>query len=93
MYLVYVMPLIMTPATAALWLGILRIFVGKTQLSTGTCPTFTGTYGPLLGWGLLVNVSVFTIVGWAWATVAAMRWLCSQIRTPGSALDFSGKGH
>jgi len=92
-YLVYVILIVLMPASAALYQHILRRFIGAVELSTGTRPVFVGAYGPILGWALLVYVSAFSIIGWAWAGAAAMRWYCSQIRTPGSRLDFRAKGH
>lgn len=92
-YLVYVVLIVLMPASAALHQHILRRLIGSVELSTGTRPVFVGAYGPILGWALLVYVSAFSIIGWAWAGAAAMRWYCSQIRTPGSVLAFRARGH
>jgi len=92
-YLGYVMPVLLSPATIALFLYILRRFVSGVELSTGSRPSFNGNYGKLLGWWLLVYVSVFSIVGWCWAVAAATRWICSQLVTSNTRLNFQGKGH
>jgi hypothetical protein len=40
---------------------------------------FTGGFWGYVGWNLLVYVSIFTIIGWAWALKYMMRWICRNI--------------
>lgn len=40
---------------------------------------FAGSFWGYFGWNLLVAVSVVTIIGWAWAYAAQLRWLCRRI--------------
>jgi hypothetical protein len=53
---------------------------------------FTGTYWPLLGWYLLVIVSVFSIIGWAWVCTAWTRWICRRVEGGGHSLQFTASG-
>jgi hypothetical protein len=53
---------------------------------------FTGTYWPLLGWYLLVIVSVFSIIGWAWVCTAWTRWICRRVEGGAHALQFTASG-
>jgi len=41
---------------------------------------------------LLNSLSLFTIVGWAWVSVAALRWVCRNIEAGQNQLQFLGSG-
>ena len=53
---------------------------------------FTATYWPMLGWYLLMIVSVFSIIGWAWVCTAWTRWMCRRIEGGAHALVFTASG-
>lgn len=89
----YGVPFLFLPLTAFLWLLLVRWFLQSIQLSCGTRLRFNGSYGPFLGWAALNMVSVFTIIGWAWASTAYYRWICSHIEGGGQTVLFHGKGH
>jgi len=86
------LPFLLLPITAAVMLQIVRWFFSKIRLSCGTNLRFTGNYGQYLGWLLLVNISFFTIIGWAWAYVAMLRWVCRNIEGGRNKLVFNGGG-
>ena len=71
---------------------ILRWFFRNIVLSTGESLTFVGGYWPLLGYSLLLGISIYSIIGWAWAATALMRWFCRNISIPGQEVVFVGKG-
>jgi hypothetical protein len=84
--------ILLLPITAAVWLKITRWFFSKIKLSCGTDLSFKGRYLPYLGWMLLVSLSVYTIIGWAWASVAMLRWVCRNIDGGESEVVFLGSG-
>jgi hypothetical protein len=53
---------------------------------------FNGSVWGFLGWQLLVFLSIFTIVGWAWVGTAWMRWICRNIGGSRRELAFNGSG-
>jgi len=86
------LPILLLPISAAIWLRIVRWFFSSIRLSCGTNLNFKGNYGPYLGWMLLVSLSVYTIIGWAWASVAMLRWVCRNIEAGQNQLEFHGSG-
>ncbi len=76
----------------AIYLKILRWFFSSIRLSCGTQLSFVGGYFQYLGWMLLIILSVFTIVGWAWVAVAMLRWLFRNIKGGNHHLVFLGNG-
>lgn len=86
------LPLLLLPITALLWITILRWFVRSVSLSCETHLSFSGTYWQYLGWVLLIVVSVLTIIGWAWATAAMVRWFCRNVQGGNHRVEFFGTG-
>ncbi|MEP7352640.1 MAG: zinc-ribbon domain-containing protein [Acidobacteriota bacterium] len=77
----------------AVGLMILKWAVYNVKLSSGPPLTFTGSYLGLLGYGLLLLVSIYSIVGWAWVIAAQYRWMARHVEGRGVVFDFKGKGH
>jgi hypothetical protein len=50
---------------------------------------FQGGVGPYIGWSLLMGLSIFTIIGWAWVLKFQMRWICRNV-VGSHAFDFVG---
>jgi len=86
------LPLLLLPITAAVWVEIIRWAVRSVKLSCGTPLSFQGTYSGYLGWSLLVSLSVYTIIGWAWAVVGAVNWLCRNVAAGDHRLSFERSG-
>jgi uncharacterized membrane protein YjgN (DUF898 family) len=84
--------LLLLPITVAIWLKITRWFFTKVKLSCETSLSFKGDYMPFLGWMFLVTLSVYTIIGWAWASVAMLRWVCRNIEGGQNKVVFEGSG-
>jgi uncharacterized membrane protein YjgN (DUF898 family) len=78
---------------AAIALQLINWFVSNVELSPGGSLAFTGTYGGLLGWNLLVLISVYSIIGWAWASAAMYRWFARNTHGQGIEFQFHAKGH
>jgi len=53
--------------------------------------TFTGSIWGLIGWQLLLPLSMITIVGWAWVYAAAGRWVCRNVSGT-HRFEFAGTG-
>lgn len=84
--------ILLMPLTVAIGLKIMRWFFANLKLSDGTNLAFNGRYGQYLGWSLLVTLSIYTIIGWAWATVAMLRWICRNLDAGQNKLIFIGRG-
>jgi hypothetical protein len=54
--------------------------------------TFAGSYWGLLGWTMLQYLSVLTIIGWAWVSTAAGRWVCRNVQGSRRAISFAASG-
>jgi GYF domain 2 len=54
--------------------------------------SFSGSFLPYLGWTLLAVISIITIVGWAWAYAAWLRWMCRNIQGTRREIIFNGTG-
>ncbi|MBA7712043.1 hypothetical protein ES703_121011 [subsurface metagenome] len=85
-------PILLLPLTVLLWLVVIKWLVQNVKLSCGTQLSFSGTYWQYLGWSVLIAVSVYTIIGWAWATAAMIRWLCRHIHGGNHCVLFAGSG-
>lgn len=86
------LPILLLPISVAIWLKIIRWFFCNIRLSCGTNLSFKGKYLSLFGWHVLLFLSCFTIIGWAWVSVAMLRWLCRNIEAGQNYLDFIGSG-
>ena len=53
---------------------------------------FTGGFWPLLGWGVLLPLSVLSIIGWAWVATAWARWMCRNVQGSSRELVFTASG-
>ncbi len=52
---------------------------------------FTGGFWAYFGWDILMVLSIFTVIGWAWVIKGKMRWMCQ--RTVGShSFEFIASG-
>jgi GYF domain 2 len=54
--------------------------------------SFSGSIWTFVGWNILLVLSIFTIIGWAWVYVAQMRWYCRNIQGTRRAVTFNGTG-
>lgn len=73
-------------------LGIGRWFVAHVELSSGERFRFLGSYGELLGWQVLLALSVLTVIGWAWVLAAIYRWMAQKTSSGDRVLRFHGDG-
>jgi hypothetical protein len=78
--------------TCAVGLQLLRWFFSSLDLTCGARPYFTGDYLSYLGWTLLIQISVYSIIGWAWSSTALYRWMCRHIEGGDFQVRFEGSG-
>jgi hypothetical protein len=71
------------------WMA-LKWFVYNIHLSSGPPLTFTGSYVGLLGWYLVLVISIGTVIGWIWVLPPMCRWLVSKVKGEGVAVEFHG---
>jgi uncharacterized membrane protein YjgN (DUF898 family) len=76
----------------ATW-NVIGWFVSHVELSSGRRFSFRGGYRELLGWQILLGLSMVTVIGWAWVAAAMFRWLASSTSSKDDALQFHGLGH
>jgi len=74
-------------------LMLIKWFVYNVKIAPGPAMSFAGGFLGLLGWSLLVALSVITIVGWAWALAGLYRWMAENVKGRGVRFEFHGKGH
>ncbi len=85
--------LLVMPLSVFFYLIILRWFFANLMWEGRSVPQqFTGSYWGLLGWSVLTWLAMFTIIGWAWAMTATLRWLCRHIEGSGMELSFVASG-
>jgi len=53
--------------------------------------TWDGSIWGFIGWNVLLILSIFTIIGWAWIVKAMMRWIARHVRGP-MEFDFVASG-
>lgn len=83
-------PLFLQPYLSLL---LIRWVVGKLTADGRPLPLrFTGGYWRFFGWYLLIVLSMFTIIGWAWVIAANMRWVCRQVEGTNTQVTFTGTG-
>ena len=83
-------PLFLQPYLSLL---LVRWVVGKLTADGRPLPLrFTGGYWRFFGWYLLIVVSMFTIIGWAWVVAANMRWVCRKVEGTNTQVTFTGTG-
>jgi hypothetical protein len=81
------------PLTVLFYLIIMRWFFANLMSAGRSTPLqFTGTYWGLLGWSVLTWLAMFTIIGWAWATTATIRWVCRHVEGSRRQLGFAASG-
>ncbi len=72
--------LLVLPITVGLTLNVVRWYISNLEINGRILPLkFTGGYWEYLGWSLLCTVSILSIIGWAWAYTAFIRWICDNI--------------
>ena len=82
--------LVMIPLSFVMnWL-IIRWFVDKLETPSGRL-SFTGGLWGYLGYSLLLIVSIYTFVGWAWVLKFMVAWGCRNVQGP-ARFEFRGSG-
>lgn len=81
------------PLQAVLSWMIMRWVIANLSSNGQPIPmTFNGSVWAFIGWQLLMVVAMFTIIGWAWAMAAWLRWICRNIGGTRREMIFTGTG-
>jgi hypothetical protein len=81
------------PVQALLSWMILRWIAGNFSSQGQRLPiAFDASGLTFIGWYVLLFISVFTIIGWAWVISALARWICRNISGTRRAIMFSATG-
>lgn len=85
--------LLVLPLTTLFMVIIVRWFWRNLVWDGQTAPLkFTGGYWAILGWYVLTILAVITIIGWAWVSIAWMRWMCRHVEGSVRRLVFNASG-
>jgi hypothetical protein len=88
----WLVSLIRTPLTCMLLFPIYRWFTANCGSEDGSVKlAFTGGFWRFVGWWLLVFLSFYTIIGWAWVLRYALRWICRNVHGT-LGFEFIGTG-
>jgi GYF domain 2 len=72
---------------------VLRWIVGNLSSNGQPLPiAFDGNVFAFVGWQVLIYISLFTIIGWAWVVTAFVRWICRNISGTRREVIFNASG-
>jgi hypothetical protein len=77
---------------AFIQLRMLQWQCSNTRASSGVAISCVAPVAGFVGRELVVFLSIFTIIGWAWTTAWFARWLASHLRAEGRTVRFRGTG-
>jgi GYF domain 2 len=85
--------LIAVPVEAFLGWLILRWIAANLSSNGQPLPiAFNGNVWTFIGWQVLMVLSIFTIIGWAWVMTAMVRWICRNIGGTRREIVFNASG-
>ena len=88
----WVVSIVRMPLTCMLLFLIYRWFTANCGSEDGSVKlAFTGGFWGFVGWWLLMFLSAYTIIGWAWVMQYMMRWICRNVRGT-LGFEFIGTG-
>ena len=78
--------------TSIIAVPIWRWYTSRTQIGHVTDLSFDGSVTGYIGFNVLMQLAVYTIIGWAWVSTAMQRWLMSHIQSSDVRFEFVGSG-
>ena len=88
----WMVTIVRTPLTCMLLFPIYRWFTANVGSEDGSVKlAFTGGFWGFVGWWLLMFLSIYTIIGWAWVLRYTMRWMCRNVHGT-LGFEFIGTG-
>ena len=78
--------------SAVIAVPIWQWYCRRTRIGQTTDLDFDGSVTGYIGFSVLMQVAVYTIIGWAWVSTAMQRWLYSHIRSNDVRFEFVGSG-
>jgi hypothetical protein len=90
---IWYLPYLLMPIEAFLAWLVIKWLIGNISSDGAHLPlSFLGSVWAYIGWYVLLNLSIFTIIGWAWVTTAWLRWICRNIAGTQREVFFNGSG-
>jgi hypothetical protein len=87
------LPFVLIPVQAFLSWMTLRWVAANFSSNGRQLPiAFEGSALIYVGWYVLMFLSVFTIIGWAWVITAMMRWICRNVSGTHREIIFNASG-
>jgi hypothetical protein len=87
------LPILLLPLTTLFTLQITHWVVANLHRENRTTRlAFSGSYWEMLGWTILLWISLVTIIGWAWVGTAWARWMCRNVDGLGKQANFEASG-
>jgi hypothetical protein len=74
------------------WMTLRWIAVNLSSNGRQLPISFNGSPLVYVGWYVLMYISAFTIIGWAWVITAWMRWMCRNVEGTRREIVFNGTG-
>lgn len=71
---------------------IWRWYTSRTRIGQTADLSFDGSVTGYMGFTVLMQLAVYTIIGWAWVSTAMQRWIFSHIRSSEVSFEFVGSG-
>ena len=92
-YIDNTLQLLSVPIQAILSWMLIRWVVANISSNHQPIPmTFTGSVWGFIGWQILLVLSLFTVIGWAWVLAAWTRWICRHVSGTRREMIFAATG-
>ncbi len=90
---IWYLPYLLMPIQAFLaWIAVRWVVANLSSEGRQLPLHFAGSVWAYIGWNILLNLSIFTIIGWAWVTTAWTRWICRNIAGTTRTVSFNASG-
>jgi hypothetical protein len=87
------LPLVLIPFQAFLSWMVIRWVVANISSEGRQLPlNFVGSVWAYIGWTIFLDLSIITIIGWAWVETAWIRWMVRNVEGTTRAISFNASG-
>lgn len=91
-YVSILMAIVTAALTAIVGVQLWRWYAANASIGETTDLRFDGEVLPFIGYNVGMQLSAYTIVGWAWVLAAFQRWLMRHVRSNELEFAFVGSG-
>jgi hypothetical protein len=90
---IHYLPLVLIPIEAALfWVTIRWVLANISSEGQPLGLRFVGDVWKYIGWNIFIDVSIISIIGWAWVETAWVRWMTRNIEGTARPVFFNASG-